>query len=224
MDTIREIKNANKIINQIFTISDEKNRLDDLAETEQNLEKKNEKKPTWIYVVGVLCLFGPVFNIVADILGFFLDLFLNKMNEEVAFVIAFFVDLVISSIVALIILIIGILTLEKVRKNQFRKHQENAIQYRKQAQEKETELNEFVKRTEKDLEIIPTKYRYPLATNYIEEIFENGRASTIPEALDKFEEYLHRLHVEESLKQNLEIQQQQFEELKKMMLWDIILG
>lgn len=46
--------------------------------------------------------------------------------------------------------------------------------------------------------IFPKNYRYPMATAYMREMFETGRVHTINEALDKFDEYEHRMRMEAS--------------------------
>lgn len=59
------------------------------------------------------------------------------------------------------------------------------------------------------MEFLPSDYWYPLATEYLIKAIQIGRASTLPEAIDKFEEQLHRWKIEEANSQMLAMQQQQ---------------
>ncbi len=57
---------------------------------------------------------------------------------------------------------------------------------------------------------IPPKYRFPSATSYMREMYETGRVQSINEALDKYDEYEHRLNMEMSQSAlYLQMQQQQ---------------
>lgn len=61
---------------------------------------------------------------------------------------------------------------------------------------KKKELEEIVDTKMDLIKVIPEKYRYKLAANYIVEVFETGRASAMKEALDLYEEQLHRWNME----------------------------
>lgn len=49
------------------------------------------------------------------------------------------------------------------------------------------------------MQIIPEKCRYKLAANYIVEVFETGRASTMKEALNLYEEQLYHWNMENKM-------------------------
>lgn len=63
------------------------------------------------------------------------------------------------------------------------------------------------------LAFLPSDYWYPLATNFMLKAVQAGRATTLPEAIDKFEEQLHRWKLEESNAQILAQQQAQSQQL-----------
>jgi len=49
-------------------------------------------------------------------------------------------------------------------------------------------LDQFVKQNGLIITIIPKNYRYPLAANFIAEVLESGRADTMKEAFNLYEE------------------------------------
>lgn len=60
-----------------------------------------------------------------------------------------------------------------------------------------------------EMDFLPVDYWYPLATEYLVNMVKSGRASTLGEAIDRFDEQLHRWKIEESNAQMLAMQQQQ---------------
>ena len=48
------------------------------------------------------------------------------------------------------------------------------------------------------LSVIPNDYWYPLATNYLLKVVQTGRAETVNQALQMFDEQLHRWKIEEA--------------------------
>ena len=56
---------------------------------------------------------------------------------------------------------------------------------------------------------LPADYWYPIATDYLIKMVQTGRAATLSEALDKYDEQLHRWKLEEASAQMLAMQQQQ---------------
>lgn len=55
---------------------------------------------------------------------------------------------------------------------------------------------EILKKNATAIAFVPKNYRYPIATSYMREMFETGRVKSINEALDKFDNYLHQLTME----------------------------
>ena len=60
-----------------------------------------------------------------------------------------------------------------------------------------------------DIVFIPSGYRYPLATNYLMNIVQTGRATTLNDALTMFDIQLHRWKVEDANAAILEQQRMQ---------------
>lgn len=55
---------------------------------------------------------------------------------------------------------------------------------------------------------VPPKYFYPIAIDYFVEVISNGRADTLKEAMNLFEEQLHRWKIEDMTKSAMIAQQQ----------------
>lgn len=55
---------------------------------------------------------------------------------------------------------------------------------------------------------VPSKYFYPIAIDYFIEVISNGRADTLKEAMNLFEEQLHRWKIEDMTKSAMIAQQQ----------------
>ena len=71
---------------------------------------------------------------------------------------------------------------------------------------------EILQNNAQAIAFIPKNYRFPLATGYMREMFESGRVRNMNEALDKYDEYEHRLKMEMSqsaLLEQMEAQQAQ---------------
>lgn len=62
---------------------------------------------------------------------------------------------------------------------------------------------------QEELAFLPTDYWYPLATEYLVKVVQARRADTLGEAIDKFEEQLHRWKIQEANAQMVAQQQQQ---------------
>ena len=69
----------------------------------------------------------------------------------------------------------------------------------KQIKEIKSDMEELIIKNIDVISIIPEQYRYPLATNYIYEVLSNGRADSMKEALNLYEEQLHRWKMENQM-------------------------
>jgi len=85
---------------------------------------------------------------------------------------------------------------------------------KKELEKAATRSNELKQRIEsvikENIEVISLileKYRYPLATSYLAEVIECGRAETMKEALNLYEEQLHRWRMENKMNEVLKKQQ-----------------
>lgn len=70
-------------------------------------------------------------------------------------------------------------------------------------------VNEILNQYENDFQILPPDYQYSIAAEYIYKCFLNQRAATISEAVNLFEEQLHRWKIENYHQQLMNIQYQQ---------------
>lgn len=81
----------------------------------------------------------------------------------------------------------------------------------KNAVARSNQLKQRIERVIKEnieiISLIPEKYRYPLATSFLTEVFECGRADTMKEALNLYEEQLHRWRMENKMNEVLKKQQ-----------------
>lgn len=98
------------------------------------------------------------------------------------------------------------------------KHIAKAEECEKKAQESFNAVNALIQKHSDCLAVIPQQYWYPLATGYIAEVISNGRATTIPIALDKLEEQLHRWNMERSMQQQISLQIAQTEALRRIQI------
>lgn len=122
--------------------------------------------------------------------------------------------LVISILAPIAAIILGIILW--LPKNGPKPLLEKAEECEKQSKEKTESANMLVQQHINELSIIPQKYWYPLATNFIVEVIQTGRATTIPIALDKLEEQIHRWNMEQSMHQQIALQMAQTEALRKI--------
>lgn len=87
-----------------------------------------------------------------------------------------------------------------------KQHQQNAEAYTQQANQKDDGVNMLLNQYANTIAVIPCKYWYPIATSYIFEVLQTGRATTMPMALDKLEEQLHRWNMEAAMQEALAYQ------------------
>jgi len=93
----------------------------------------------------------------------------------------------------LLLIVAGIIAL--VVKNE-KKIKNRHVQLMLQAEQDEQYAEDLMKQNARAVAFIPRNYRFPLATSYIRELFETGRVKNMNEALDKYDEYEHRLKME----------------------------
>ena len=123
----------------------------------------------------------------------------------------FAVITILSPIAAIIVAII-------MRKPKYgpQPHLEKAEECEKKSKEKFDAANMVVQNHLNELSLIPQKYWYPMATNFLVEVIQTGRATTLPVALDKLEEQIHRWNMEHSMQQQVALQIAQTEALRKI--------
>lgn len=92
-------------------------------------------------------------------------------------------------------------------------HNKKAIEYEDAAAHNIQKAQKIMTEYAEVLSVLPSKYLYPLATGYVLELFQTGRASSVPIALDKLEEQIHRWNMEMAMQQTLAYQISQMQTL-----------
>ena len=100
--------------------------------------------------------------------------------------------------------------------SQSKMHIEKAEHCEQESKKKFDGANILVQNHLNELAIIPQKYWYPIATHFLVEVIETGRATTLPMAFDKLEEQIHRWNMEQSMQQQIAIQMAQTEALRRI--------
>lgn len=77
------------------------------------------------------------------------------------------------------------------------------------AQQAQEEAQKIYQASYKALSFLPEEYQYPLATGYLVKMVMTNRASTLAEALNLYDEQLHRWRIENAYEQMLAQQQEQ---------------
>ena len=75
---------------------------------------------------------------------------------------------------------------------------------------------EYVASHKAELDVIPSEYWYPRATNYISRLADTGRVETINQALQMLDEQIHRWSVEDSNAQIVAEQKAQTKSLRSI--------
>lgn len=96
-----------------------------------------------------------------------------------------------------------------------KKNIDNSIKIAEGLKEK---MDDIIQENREIISIIPDKYRYPMATDFFTEVLENGRADSLKEAMNLYEEQLHRWKMESKMEQILKNQQ-----IDSTALWTYII-
>lgn len=198
---------ASSVINQFYQWTEEEENFRKLAKKEA-AEVKNAKSGKVILrllspFLALLIAFVSV-SIIALSLN---DLFNGIIENETGGIIS-----VILMGVVYIVLIIGMWCYPFKAKE----HQAKSEEYAQLAEDRTNSIDLLIDQYSDVITVIPEKYRYPLATNYIVELFQTGRATSLPVAFDKLEEQLHRWNLEAAMQEALAYQMCQTEALRKV--------
>lgn len=135
----------------------------------------------WIFTWGWIYLFRSAFEAIFS----------------VSISLLLFVLFVISSI------ILGTIVYCVLLKQEKREMDERAVQFKRV----QTEINQICQEGEAYILAIPEMFRYPLATSYLCQIIETGRAESMKEALNLLEVQLHHWRMEQQMNKMLQNQQ-----------------
>ncbi|MCC8079306.1 MAG: hypothetical protein LIO57_04495 [Oscillospiraceae bacterium] len=75
---------------------------------------------------------------------------------------------------------------------------------------------QFLNEHTDELSVLPNDYWYPMATDFLVKVVQSGRAGTLGEAIDRYEEQLHRWKVEDQNAQIIAQQQEQVTQLQSI--------
>lgn len=220
-DLYNSVYNANEAIKQIYDLKNQEDALRSEAAqlriTAQRKRTSYRKKHIWMPFVfllpattAILLIFALLGEIiyaigltsVGDTLGDFLGnaLFGSGLN----FLVFIFGE---GLLICALTFIFPCKDKKLLEAAEVKEHQADLI---------EQHINEIIATYSKELLTIAQKYRYPKASEYLVELFELGRASSLPEAYDKLEEQLHRWRMEESMSAMIGLQSAQLEFLKNI--------
>lgn len=76
--------------------------------------------------------------------------------------------------------------------------------------------NDIIQENISEIIFLPDEYCYPLATGYMVKCIQQGRAATLQEAMDKFDEQLHRWTLEANQQEMLHQQRIQMQQLNQI--------
>lgn len=184
------LRNANSVINEIFKyIERENNFKDRAAEIRYETDRKRSKLSSVAICLYLLFLCFPMFFSKSDFI----------------------------KVMSMVLACIGAILYAKCRSS--KRYPKNVALYENKAKENRTIADQIAEDNAEILAVLPLKYRYPLASNYIVELFANGRAATLPEALDKYDEQLHRWKIEHAMQQELALQAAQLQVLAEIYDW-----
>ena len=90
-----------------------------------------------------------------------------------------------------------------------KKEKENRIKVLKSELDTRTEwISQYIEKHCDDISCVPSNYFYPIAIDYFIEVLTNERAESFKEAMNLYEEQLHRWKIEDMTKTTMIAQQQ----------------
>ena len=230
-DLYQAIVRANSAINQIHEmIGQEIDFRNMYGDTQKEVKRlKRQRRQNFIFMpllILPLCALnaalwlpiGIIEEIVSNIGGTVLINIINSFSGAVYYFL--FEPIVDNGPIGLIVLsvtemiIIFLITLFLPPK--YNQYIYQAEAYIKEANRIRIEIKSLIETNEDALSILPSKYRYPLASNFIVELFELERVTSLPDAYDKLEEQLHRWSMESAMSTMITLQTQTLQRLENI--------
>lgn len=200
MSIANKVAAANNVITRIFDWTEEAEALETKAHSSLKTAKNNRK-------IKILArVFSPV-------LAFFFASFCASIMAAIG--ISDDLDGPVANTVAIILLVVGMIVVW-LFPFKVKDLQDDAEEYARLAEDRRNGVEQLINQYGSVIAVIPEKYRYPIATSYIVELFETGRATTLPMALDKLEEQIHRWYMEAAMEEAVVYQMNQAAALKKV--------
>ena len=156
---------------------------------EEKERKKGLIRPFLLYIP---CLF-PTFISVLFIFGFLEEYKFISVDSQTWFFLVFTITFALTSIGSAVLFICA------YKNRSYIVFEEQAQALEVQAEWKRQTINKTIEDNKDCLSIIAPEFRFPEASTYLIMLFEQGRASSLPEAYDKLELRLHQMKVEEGL-------------------------
>lgn len=193
-----KVDHANKVINQIYACAASAEEMRASAKKEEKAVKSAKRGRAFIRILS------PFFSIYIAIIVFGILTFYGLDSEStLAKIIG--ISAVIAGIVFFWCLPCGV-----------KQHKKQVEEYTRLARERDDTFKALISKYSNEIAVIPEKYRYPMATNYLVELFQLGRATTLPVAYDKLEEQIHRWNMEAAMQKTLAYQMYQAQVLRNV--------
>lgn len=189
---------ANKVINQIYAWADGAEEMRSLAKKEEIAVKSAKRSRT------VIRILSPLFSIYIAIYVFGFLTFYGLVSERT-----------LAEIIGILAVIVGIVFFWCLPCG-VKQHKKQVEEYTRLARERDDTFRALISKYSNEIAVIPEKYRYPMASNYLVELFQLGRATTLPMAYDKLEEQIHRWKMESAMQEALAYQMQQAQALRNV--------
>lgn len=100
--------------------------------------------------------------------------------------------------------------------------EQKATQLEEQIGFEREKIRQILSRNASAIDFLPRRYWYKTATGYLAEVLRNGRARTLGEALDRYEEQMHRWKMERANEYQLALQEQQIlylDQIERNTFW-----
>ena len=197
-------------------------RVEAMDEQLQDLEA--EKQALSVKVKGHLGrnlgIFIGVYFVLACVLrgiisGIFLMTSALYMDSDIAAISSGAIAIV-SLIVGIAIFVGGILIIINMDKSSRKKYEGQLYNVEDKIHELSEQRDLEVQKVLPEIQFIPENYRYSIAVQYMLDAFRNQRADTFKEAINLYEEQLHRWKLENASEQMLTLQRQQMSELNRI--------
>lgn len=203
-----KIKTIDNIVNRATTLNIEAANLQLQAKNERKAAKSAKNNSIVSKIVLFFILLWIISSLVVLAEGIVSEIFhINFPMNSIYWSITNGVGLVITLIVCIPIW---------CKPSQYKIHIEKAEHCEQESQKKFDSANILVQDHFNELSIIPQKYWYPIATNFLVEVIETGRATTLPLAFDKLEEQIHRWNMEQGMQEQISIQMEQTAALRRI--------
>lgn len=193
---LQALINADRVCNEAQACFD---RANNMALQNQNSMRKSLKWLKFCAIVGFIIFYRLYVHLFDDVIAHIIP---ERTSSNIGATGFFFIVIPVSILLYFV--------LKKRIKNKFESESQ------KQCGAERLKGQNIIEANKDKLAFLPSDYWYPLATSFMVKTVQAGRATTLPEAIDKLEEQLHRWRLEESNAQILAQQQAQSQQLAEI--------